>query len=201
MFDQQSIKLASTEDQVKASEYELDRMRGLEANNAEKLSISETHIETLNNAVSASECRVKDLQDELIQTKEEDACNTAKISNKEALIKQLNFTIVAMNEASEQNESLIFGLRDQLNKAELEVSELRLQHETYVSDTDAKIERLDESNRSSNDKWQSELELADRSAAAASEQNAAAIAGLRSKIRRLRKEREVRILGIPGALV
>ena len=93
-----------------------------------------------------------------------------------ALEKELDITIVAMNR-------------------------LRLQHETYVSDTDAKIESLDESKRSSNDKWQSELELADRSAAAASEQNAATIAGLRSKIRKLRKEREVRILGIPGTLV
>lgn len=200
VFEEQSLKLASAEIRVKTLEHELNRTRGLEANSAEKLNNSETHIETLNNAVSASERRVQDLQNELIQTKERDGYNIAKISSNEALVEELDSTIVAVNKTSKQKDSLISNLKDRLQKAEVETSELRLQHETYVSAKDAEIERLDESNRSSNDKWQNELEVAYRVAAAASEQSAAAIAGLHSKVRRLRKEREVRIFGIHFAL-
>lgn len=200
MFDQQSLKLVSTETRVKTLEYELDRMRGLEADNAEKLNISETRIGTLRDVISASECRVKDLQNELIQRKEQNVLDAAKNSKNEALIKELNSKIAAANEACDQNESLISSLNNQLQRADVEASELRLQHDTYVSDTEAKLERLDESNRSSLDKWQSELETAHRSAAEASEQNAATIAGLHNEVRKLRKEREVRVFGIHTAL-
>lgn len=192
LLDEQILKLASTENHVKTLEHDLNHMRGLEANNAENLRNNEKHIETLNNAVSASERRVQDLQDELYHTKEQEACNIAKISNNGAQIAELNSTIVALNEASDQNESLISCLKHQLQKAEVEISELRLQHELYVSAKDAELKHLDEFNRSSNDKWQSELEVACRNAAAATEQ----IAGLHSKVRKLRKEREVRIFGI-----
>lgn len=201
VFEEQCLKLASTENHVNSLEYEINRMRELDAKNAEKLNNRETHIETLNNAISASERRVQDLQHELNQTKEQDARNTAKISNNEALIEELNSTIVAVNEASDRNESLISALQVQLRNVEVDTSELRLQHETYVSAKDAEFERLDESNRSSNDKWQSELEVAHRRAAAASEQNAATIAGLQSKVSKLRKEREVCIFGIYTALM
>ena len=191
IFEKQALKLASTENQVKILEDELNRIRGIEANNAEKLSNSETHIKTLNNAVSASERRMKDLEIELQQTKEQDARNTAKVSNDAALIEELNSAIVATNEASDQNKSLITTLKGRLQKAELETSELRVQHETYVSAKDAEVERLEESNRSSIKKWESELEVAQRNAAEAGEQTSATIAGLQSKIRKLRKEREV----------
>lgn len=191
MFEEQSLKLASTEDHVKLLEHKLNQMRELEANNVENLKNSDKHIETLNNAVSASERRVQDLQDELFQTKEQDARNVAKISNNEALIEGLNDNIVALNEASDQDKALISNLKHQLQKAEAETSELRLQHEMYISAKDAEMKQLDKSNRSSNDKWQSELEVAHTNAAAASEQ----IAGLQSKVRKLRKEREVRIFG------
>lgn len=199
MFEQQSLKLASAEIHVKALEHELTRTRGLEANNAEKLNNSEAHIRTLNNAVSASERRVQDLQNEVNQFKEQDARNTAKISNNETFIQELNNTIVAVNKASDQDKSLISVLKDQLQKSEAEKSELRLQYETHVSSKDAEVERLVESNRSSNEKCQSELEAAHRSAAAASEQSGSTIAGLHSKIKNLRKEREVRFLGIQPA--
>lgn len=195
MFEEQSLKLASAENQVKILEHELNRMRGLEANKAEQINISETHIETLNNAVSASERWARDLRNELIQSREQDARNTAKICKNETLIQELSSTIVAVNEASDQNESLISTLKDQLQKAEVKTSELRLQHDTYVCAKDAEIERLDESNRYSNVKWQSELEVAHRSAATASEQ----IAGLHSKVKELRQEREVRTSGIQTA--
>ncbi len=184
-LEEQSLKLASTETHVRTLEHELNRMRALEANNAEKLNNSEKHIERLESACSASERRVQDLQNELMQIKEQDARSTAKISNNEALIEELNSSIVAFKEASNQNESLISILKDQLQKAEVEASELQ----THVSAKDAQIENLDGSYQSLNRKWQSELE----NAAAASEQSAATIAGLNSKIRKLRKEREVRI--------
>ena len=200
MFDQQSLKLVSTETRVKTLEYELDRMRGLEADKAEKLNISETRIGTLRDVISASECRVKDLQNELIQRKEQDVLDAAKNSKNEALIEELNSKIAAANEACDQNGSLISSLNNQLQRADVEASELRLQHDTYVSNTEAKLERLDESNRSSLDKCQSELETAHRSAAAASEENAATIAGLHNEVRKLRKEREVRVFGIHTAL-
>lgn len=192
IFEQESLKLASAENHVKALEHELTRMRGLEANYAERLKNREAHIETLNNAVSASERHIEDLQNELIQSKEQDARNTAKISDNERLIQELNSTMVAANEASDQNKSLISTLRDQLQRAEAETSELRLQHETHVSAKDVEMERLVESNRTSNEIWQNELGAAHRSAAAASEQSGSTIAGLRSKIRGLRKEREER---------
>ena len=191
ILEEQSLRLASTEDHAKSLEHELNRMRGLEASNTEKLNNHETHIETLNNAISASESRVKDLENELIRTREQNVYDTAKIRNNTALIEELNSTIVALNDASEQNGSLILTLKDQIQKSTFERSELRLQHETYVSAKDAEIERLDASYRSSNDKWQSELQIVRNSAAAASEHFTATIAGLHSKIGKLRKEREV----------
>lgn len=191
ILENQALKLASTENNVRNLEYELNRMRELEANNAERLSNSETHIETLKNAVSASERRAKDLQIELIQIKEQDACNIMDISNKAVLIEELNRAIVAANDASDQNKALMMTLKDQLQQAELETSELRLQHETYVSAKAAEVECLDESNRSFYEKWERELEVAHRNAAAASEQSSATIAGLHSQIRKLRTEREV----------
>ena len=188
LLEEQILKLANTENHVKTLEHELNHTRGLEANSAEKLINSEKDIERLNNAVSASERRVQDLQDQLYQTKEQEACSIAKISDNGVQIAELNSTIVALNEASDQNESLILHLKHQLQKAENGISDLRLQHEMYVSAKDAELKHLDECNRSSNDKWQSELEVACRNAVAASEQ----IAGLHSKVRKLRKEREVR---------
>ncbi|CAF9903873.1 MAG: hypothetical protein ALECFALPRED_003021 [Alectoria fallacina] len=192
ILEEQCLKLATAENHVKNLEHELDRVRGLEANKAERLNDSEAHIETLNSAISASECLVKDLQNELVQTKGRDASNTAKISNNETLIQELNSTIGAVNEASDQNRSLISTLKDQIREAEIERSEMQSQHQTFVSAKDAEIERLNESNRSSNDKWQSELEAARSRAAAANEQSAATIAGLHNKVRKLRKEREER---------
>ena len=188
MLEEQTLKLASTEDHVKTLDHEINQMRELEANHAEKLKNSEKHAETLNNAVSASESRVQDLQDQLHRTKEEEARKMANMSNNEALLLELNSTVVALNEASDRNDALISHVKHQLQQAEIEISELRLQHEIYATAKEAELKRLDESNRSSNDKWQSELEVAYRNAAAASEQ----IAGLQSKVRKLRREREVR---------
>lgn len=200
IFELQSLKLASTEKHVENVEHELNHLRGLEANNAEKLNNNAAHIETLTGAVSTSECHVMELQNELIQIKEQNARNMAKISDNDALIEELSSTVLVMNEASDRNETLVSSLKDKLQIAEVETSELRLQHETYVSAKDAEIERLEESIRSSNEKWQSELEVTHRSAAVATEQSTSTIGNLHSKIRSLRKEREVRILGSNTAL-
>lgn len=194
IFEEQSLKLASTEDHVRTLQYELTHVRRLEANNAEKLENSEKHIETSNHTVSALERHVQDLQNELIQLNRQDTRNIAEISNSEALIQELNSTIVAVNEAFDQNELLVSKMKDQLQKMEVETSELRSQHEMYVSAKEAEMRHLDASNRSSNEKWQSELELAHRRAAAASEQSAATMASLHCKVRKLRKEREVRMV-------
>ena len=191
ILEEQSLRLASSENHTKLLEHELNRMGGLEANNIKELKDKETHIETLNSAVSAAERHITDLQDELTRTKEHNACHALKLSNSEAFIEELNSAIVAVNEASDQNRSLISNLRDQLRKAEFETSELRSQHETYICAKDMEIERLSESHRSLNDRWQSELEVARGNAAAANDQFGVTIAGLHSKIRRLRKEREV----------
>lgn len=187
MLEEQILKLASTEDRVKTLDHEINHLRELEAKHADKLRSSEKHVETLNNAVSASESRAQDLHDELHHTKEQEARNMVNISSNEALISELNSTVVAMNEASDRNDSLISHIKHQLQQAEVEISELRLQHETYATAKEAEIKRLDESNRTLNEKWQSELEVASRNAATASEQ----IAGLHNKIGKLRREREV----------
>ena len=191
MFEEQSLKLASAEQRVRLLEDELRSMKEQEVKNVEKVKNDEKHIGTLNIAVSTSECRIRALQDEITQTKEQDARNIAKISSNEAIIDELKSTILASNDVSDQKESLISTLRDQLQKSELETSELRLQHETYVSAKDAEIERLNESIRYSNETWLDKIEVAHKSAAAVSEQSAATIASLRSKIGKLRKEREV----------
>ena len=191
VLEEQSLRLASTENHAKALEYQLNRMGGLEASKAEELKDKETHIETLNSAVSAAERHIEDLQDELTRTKEHNACHAVKISNSEALIEELNSAIVAVNEASDQNQSVISNLKDQLHKAEFETSELRSQHEAYVCAKDVEIKRLSESHRSSNNRWQNELEVARGNAAAANEQFGATITGLHGKVRKLRKEREV----------
>ena len=193
VLEEQSLRLANTENHAKALERELDWLRDLEANNAEKLGNNKTSIETLNNAVSASERRIKELQEELSLINEQNSYNTVRICNNMALIEELNNTIVALNEVSDQNGSLIFALKDQLRKAESGISELKLQHEMKVSIKDAELKRLYESYRLSNDKWQSELEVARSSAATASEQFTTKIAGLHSKLASLRKERKVRI--------
>ena len=193
VLEEQSLRLANTEHHAKILEHELNRMRGLEANNAEKLSDSETHVETMKTTISTLEQRVKDLENELTLTKEQNAYNTAKVCNSMALIEELNNTIVALNEASDQKGSFILALKDQLQETGSVTSELQLQHEMYVSAKDAEIKRLDESHRLSNDQWQRELEVAHSSAAAASEQFAATIAGLKDKVGSLRKEREVHI--------
>ena len=189
VLEEQSLRLASTEHHAKALELELNRMRGSEANNAEKLSDSETCVETMKTTISALEHRVKDLQNELTITKEQNAYNTAKVCNNMALIEELNTSVVALNEASDQKGSFILALKDQLQKTESVTSELQLQHAAK----DAEIKRLDESHRLSNDQRQRELEVARSSAAAASEQFAATIAGLKGEVGSLRKEREVHI--------
>ena len=198
ILEEQSLRLASTENHAKTLEYELNRMGGLEASKAEELKDKETHIETLKSAVSAAERHIKDLQDELTRTKEHNACHAVKVSNSEALIEELNSAIVAVNEASDQNRSVVSNLKDQLHKAEFETSELRSQHEAYICAKDVEIERLSESHRSSNDRWQYELEVARGNAAAANEQFGATITGLQSKIRKLRKEREVGVFSRSG---
>lgn len=192
VLEEQSSRLARTEDHAKALEHDLNRERELEANNAEKLSNYETYIETLNNAVSASERHVENLQNELTRAKEQNVYNAAKISSNMALMEELNSTIVALNEASDQNGGLTLSLTGQLREAQSIISELRLQHETYVSAKEAEFERLHESHQSSNANWQSELELARSSATAASEQSTATIAGLHGEVGKLRKERQVR---------
>ena len=192
VLEEQSLRLANSENHVKALEHELNRMKGLEDVNVEKLNNNETHIEMLNDAVSALEFRIRDLQNELIRAEEQNACNAAKIGNNEAVIEELNSTLIATNKASEQNGSLISTLKDQLQKAEFETSELRLQH----AGKGAEFERLEESHRSSSDKWQSELEVAHRTAAAASEQFGTTIAGLQSKVTKLRQERRVGVFVI-----
>ena len=198
-LEEQSLRLASAENHAKALEHELNRMRGLEADNVEVLKDKETHIETLNSATSVADFHIKNLQDELTRTKEHNALHAAKISNSEALIEELNSVIVAVSEASDQNRSLISNLKDQLHKAESEMSELRSQHETYVHTKDVDFERLSESHRSLTDRWRNELETARGNAAAANEQFGATIAGLHSKIRKLRKEREVGALRVQTA--
>ena len=191
VLEEQSLRLTNTEHHVKTLEHELNRMRGLEANSAEKLSDSETYVETLKTTISTMEHRVKDLQNELTQTEEQNAYNTAKVCNNMALIEELNNTIVALNEASDQKGSFILALKEQLQKNGSLISELQSQHETYISAKDAEINRLDESHRLSNEQWQRELEVARSSAAAASEQYAATIAGLEGKVGSLQEEREV----------
>ena len=195
MFEEQSLKLASSDDHVRTLQHELNHIRGLEVNNVEKLRNSEKNVETLNHTVSALKRHVQDLHNELDQMNRQDTRNTAKISDNEALLQELNSTIVAVNEASDQKESLISTMNCQLRKAEIEACQLRSQHEMYLSAKDAEIEHLRVSNQSSNDKWQSEVELAHSRAAAASEQSAATIASLESKVGKLRKEREVRMVG------
>ena len=191
IFEEQSLKLARAEQRVQLLEDELNCMKEEEVSNAEKLNSDAKHIGTLNIAISTLECRVRTLQDEIIQTKEQDARNVAKISSNEAIIDELKSTILASNDASDQKESLISTLRDRLQESELETSELRLQHETYRSAKDAEIKRLNESIQSSNETWRNKIEVAQKSAAAVSEQTAATIASLRSKVGKLRKEREV----------
>ena len=193
VLEEQSLRLASTEHHAKTLEHELDRMRGLEANNAERISESETYVETMRTTITTLDHRVKDLHNELTQTEEQNAFNTAKVCDNMALIEELNNTIVALTEASDQKESVILALKDQLQKSDSVTSEMQLQHEMYVSAKDTEIKRLDESHRLSIDQWQRELEVARSSAAAASEQFAAMIAGLKGKIGSLRKEREVHI--------
>ena len=193
VLEEQSLRLASTEHHAKTLEHELDRMRVLEANNAEKLSDSKTYVETMKTTISTLDHRVKTYQNELTQINEHNAYNIAKVCNNMALIEELNNTIVALNEASDQKGSLILALKDQLQKSGSVTSELQLQHEMYVSAKDTEIKRLDESHRLSNDQWQRELEVARSSAAAASDQFAATIAGLNAKVGSLRKEREVHI--------
>lgn len=191
MLEEQSLKLNSAEQRVELLEHELKCMKEQEANNAEKVNNGEKHIDALNIAVSTSECRIRAFQDEITQTKEQDARNIAKIISNETVIDELKSTMRASNDAFDQKESLISTLKDRLQKSELETCELRLQHETYISAKDAEIERLNESNRSSNETWQNKIEVAHKSAAAASEKSAAAIDSLRSKVGKLRKEREV----------
>ena len=191
ILEEKCLRIDNAESHAKALEYELNNVRELGAENAEKLKGSETSIGILNNAVSALECRIQDLQNELIRTKEHNTSDATKISINEALIEELNSTIAAANEASDQNMSLMSTLKDQLQKAEFETFELRLQHETYKSAKDAEIGRLDESHRSLDEKCQNELETVRRSAAAASERAAATIVGLQSKVGKLRRERKV----------
>ena len=196
VLEEQSSRLARTENHAKALEHDLNRVRELEANNVEKLSNYETYIETLNNAVSASERNIENLQNELTRAKEQNVYNAAKISSNMALMEELHSTIVALNEASDQNGAMTLTLKGQLREAECVISELQLQHETYVSAKEAEFERLHDSHRSLNNNWQSELEVARSSAAAASEQFTATIAGLHSEVGKLRKERQVRIFEV-----
>lgn len=196
VLEEQSLRLARTENHAKALEHDLNRVRELEANNAEKLSNYETYIETLNNAVSASERNVENLQNESTRAKEQNVYNAAKINSNMALMEELHSTIVALNEASDQNGAMTLTLKGQLREAECVISELQLRHETYVSAKEAELERLHESHRSLKNNWQSELEVARSSAAAASEQFTATIAGLHGEVGKLRKERQVRIFEV-----
>ena len=187
-IEEQSLKISRIENGAKALDHELTRMRELEAVNTKKLN---GNIETLKIAISTSECRIKDLQIELTRTQEQNAGHAVNIKDNETLIEELKGNIVALNNSSDQCESLISTLKTRLQEAENRTSEMRLQHDKYVSAKDAEFERSTKAYQSLVDKKQNELEVTHKSATVAREEFEKTIAALHIKIGELRRERKV----------
>ena len=182
VFEEQSSKLAASESRVKDLEYEINQLKAEVASHAETTQAHQKAIEELNSGIATA----KDLA----------AFQEAKIDklreSERALKLSRDDIARKAQDGSQAHESAMFDLKKELQAARAEVAGLQKQHDSHASAKEAEIMRLEESLRASTKKWQSELTKACDTAALADQHRASTIAGLQSKIKRLRKERQER---------
>ena len=182
VFEEQSSVLAASETRVKDLEHETTQLKAEVASHAETIKDQQKAIEELNSGIATA----KDLtafQEAQIEGLRESERKT--ISSRDDIARKAQ-------DESQVHESAISGLKKELQAAKAEAAGLQKQYDSHASATEAEVLRLEESLRTSTKKWQSELTEARNTAALADQHRASTVADLRSKIKRLRKERQER---------
>ena len=182
LFEEQSSKLAALEGQVKDLEYETSQLKAEVASHAETTQAQQKAIEELNSSIATA----RDLA----------AFQEAKIDglreSERDLISSRDDIARKAQDESQIHESAISDLKVELQAARAEVAGLQKQYDSHVSAKEAEILRLEESLRASTKQWQLELAEACNTAALADQHRVSTIAGLQTKIKHLRKERQER---------
>ena len=182
LFEEQSSKLASSESQVKDLEFEMSQLKAEVASHAETTQAQQKAIEELNSSIATA----RDLA----------ALQEAKIDglrkSERDLISSRDDIARKAQDVSQVHESAISDLKVELQVAKAEAAGLQKQYDSHASAKEAEILRLEESLRASTKQWQLELTETCNTAALADQQRASTIAGLQSKIKRLREERQER---------
>ncbi|KAK0509858.1 hypothetical protein JMJ35_007252 [Cladonia borealis] len=170
IFEEQSSMLAASE------------IRAEVASHAETIQDQKKAIEELNSGIATA----KDLA-----ASQEAKIDGLRESERDLISSRDDIARKAQDEA-QVHESAISGLKEELQAAKAEAAGLQKQYDNHAGATEAEILRLEESLRTYTKKWQSELTEARNTAALADQHQASTIADLRSKIKRLRKERQER---------
>ena len=182
VFEEQSSKLAASESRVKDLEYETSQLKAELASHAETTQAQQTTIEELNSGIATA----KDLA-----AFQEATIDGLRESERDLISSKDDIARKAQDD-SQAHESAISDLKKELQAARAEAAGLQKQYDSHAGAKEAEILRLEESQRASTKKWQSELTEACNTAALADQHRASTIAALQSKIKRLRKERQER---------
>lgn len=182
VIEEESSKLATSEIRVKDLEYEMIQVKAQVASHAETTQAQQKVIEELNSGIATA----KDLADS-----QEATINGLRESERDLISSRDDIGRKAQHE-SRVHEFAVSDLKKELQAAKAEAIGLQNQYDSHVGATEAEVLRLDESLRTSTKKWQSELTEARNTAALVDQNRASTIADMRSKIKRLRKERQER---------
>ena len=182
MFEEQAIKLATSEERAKDLEGELAQLRLQAASDSETMSGHRTTIDELHSALARANTSVASKQaqkDQLLESERNLSANRDEIAAK-------------AQEESDGHKLLISTLKEELQASKDQISEVQHEHDVQTRAKAAEILRLEESLRSSDDQWQAAFHEAVNNAALADKQHGLTITDLQTKIKRLRKEREER---------
>ena len=182
IFEEKSSMLAASELRVKDLEHEKIQLKTEVASHAEAIQDQQKAIEELNSGIATAKG---------LAASQEAKIDGLRESERDLISSRDDIARKAQDEA-QVHESAISDLKDQLQAAKAEAAGLQKQYDNHAGATEAEILRLEESLRTSTKKWQSELTEARNTAALADQHQASTIADLRSKIKRLRKERQER---------
>ena len=182
LFEEQSLKLATSDNSVKNLECEVDELKSEAVSNLKGMQAQRKVIEVLNAEITT----LKDFaasQEAKIQQLQQAADHL--ISSRDSVVKKAQ-------EDSQRHESIISDVKGELQAAKSKATGIQRKYNIDISAKEAKILHLKENLQSSNEKWRTELEQACESAALAEQCRTSTVNDLRSKVRRFRREREER---------
>jgi len=180
ILEEQAIKLTTSESCISNLEEQVAELTAEEAKLAETIRNNETMMRELNDGIATANVLIATKQVEVDRMTESEAAVIA--TQKEAATRA--------QQASDQKDSTISTLRNQLEAANTKLEEIQHGYDVYVSTKDAEILRLGDSHNSSYERLQADLETTRDGAAIAREESMSQIASLQNMVKKLRRERE-----------